>query len=118
MTAALKSLAVFPKERRKIAILGNILELHKFSDQCHREIGKTISSDTVDFLITIGDDATKIAEEAVNNGFDINKTLHFNDVDQSIGRIKDMVEEKDVILVKASHGMNLIKIVNALKAEK
>lgn len=118
MTAALKSLASFPKDRRRIAILGNILELHKFSDLCHREIGKVISSDMLNFLVTIGDDAAKIAEEAVQNGFDVKRTLHFNDVDQALGKIKDMVSEKDIILIKASHGMNLMKIVNALKSEK
>lgn len=118
MKAAIHSLESFSKDKRKVAILGDMLELHKFSDQCHREVGKTITAANVNFLITVGDDSKKIEEEAINNGIKKEDTRHYNNVEEALKEIKDLILDNDVILIKASHGINLDKIVHFLQVNK
>jgi UDP-N-acetylmuramoyl-tripeptide--D-alanyl-D-alanine ligase len=116
MKSAINSLASFSKNKRKVAILGDMLELDKFSDQCHREVGETINNQNVDFLITIGENAQKIEEEAIKNRFKKENVCHYKDVDQALMEIDGLIKENDIVLIKASHGMKLDKIVDFLTA--
>lgn len=117
MKAAIDSLATFSNEKRKVAVLGDMLELHKFSDQCHRDVGKAIDSQNVNFLVTIGDDSRKIEEEAIKNGVRKENTRHYADVDEAMKEVKDLIRENDVVLVKASHGIELDKLVKFLSVK-
>ncbi len=98
---------------RKVAILGDILELGKFSKDIHEEIGKHIKD--IDILITIGKDSLYIKDSAVNNGFDINNTYHYIDNDSLLKDINKILKDNDTILVKASNGMKLNEVVDYLK---
>ncbi|MBE6154205.1 MAG: UDP-N-acetylmuramoyl-tripeptide--D-alanyl-D-alanine ligase [Firmicutes bacterium] len=110
---ALEVLSKF--EGRKIAVLGDILELGEFSEEIHRNIGNLIIKNNIDVLITIGESAKYINEEATNNGFNTVNSYHFGSNKEAINFINSIKSGKDNILVKASHGMNFIEIVNGIK---
>ncbi len=113
--AGLETLNHF-QQRRKVAILGDMLELGKYSDEAHEEIGKEVAK-KVDFLICIGEKAKLIAESAIKHNFDKNKILIFNNSDSAKKMIKKEIGNFDVILIKGSHAMQLDKIVEELKRE-
>jgi len=104
------------KNHRRIAVLGDMLELGKYSDEAHEEIGKEVAK-KVDFLICIGEKAKLIAESAIKHNFDKNKILIFNNSDSAKKMIKKEIGNFDVILIKGSHAMQLDKIVEELKRE-
>ena len=110
--AGLETLNYFSK-RRKVAILGDMLELGKYSDEAHQEIGKEVAK-KVDFLICVGEKAKLIAESAIKHNFDKNKVLIFNNSESAKKMIKKEIGNFDVVLVKGSHAMQLDKIVDEL----
>ena len=110
--AGLETLNYFSK-RRKVAILGDMLELGKYSDEAHQEIGKEVAK-KVDFLICVGEKAKLIAESAIKHNFDKNKVLIFNNSESARKMIKKEIGNFDVVLVKGSRAMQLDKIVEEL----
>ena len=96
---------------RKIAVLGDMLELGDYSEELHRKVGKEINSN-IDILVTVGEESKYIDEEANSK-----EKYHFNNNIDAINYLKSIVSDKDIILVKASNGMKFIEIVNALKGE-
>lgn len=102
------------KDKRRVAILGDILELGDYAKEIHQNIGKTISSDTIDILITVGNNSNYIKEEAIKNNFNSNNIFSYNNYQEVIDNIDNIITSKDIVLLKASHGMNLVKIVDKL----
>lgn len=101
------------KEKRKIAILGDILELGEFSESIHRSISKEVISSNIDILITVGNDIKYLIDELKNNNYkkDIYSFSNYSDTYELLDNI---LEEGDVILLKASHGIKLTEVVNHL----
>jgi UDP-N-acetylmuramoyl-tripeptide--D-alanyl-D-alanine ligase len=97
--------------QRKIAVLGDMLELGKDSEKLHREIGETMSKTNIDYLVTFGEKARYISDEALKNNFSKDKAFHFSEKDGIVEFIKKNVKENDVILIKGSRGMEMEKIV-------
>ena len=65
-------------------------------------------------LITIGNDSKFIGNEAEKLGFNKENIHHFSTKEDAINEMNNLLKEKDVILVKASRGMKLEKIVEYL----
>lgn len=103
---ALEVLGSFPG--RTIAVLGDILELGDFAEEIHRNIGKLIIKNNIDILVTVGPNSKFINEGSKNNS---KNNYHFEDNTSAIKFINDLKTTNDTILVKASHGMNFIEIV-------
>lgn len=76
MNSALGVLKTYNK--RRVAVLGDILETGKYAESLHRSVGNNIVGN-VDFLITVGNDSNYILDQAIKNGFDKENTRHFND---------------------------------------
>lgn len=100
---------------RKIAVLGDILELGDFSTKIHSDIGALIPKNNIDILITVGDYAKNINNNAITNGFNPKNSYHFNSNIEAINFINNNKKENDTILVKASHSMNFSLIVQNIK---
>ena len=96
-------------EGRKIAVLGDMLELGDYSEELHRNVGKVVNDNNIDMLITVGEEAKYIDEES-----NIEK-YHFDNNEDAIKYIKSIINKGDNILIKASNGMKFIEIVNSLK---
>lgn len=106
MMSSIDTLSSF--ENRKVAILGDMLELGEYEEDIHREVGK-YTNGKVDVLITIGNLAKYINDEF--NG----TKYHFDTKADAINDLKDIIKDNDVILVKASQGMKLLEIVDYLR---
>lgn len=91
---------------RKVAILGDILELGSYSEEIHRKIGKNINCDV---LVTIGKDSKYINEETNIENY------YFPTKEEFYKEAKNILQNKDTILVKASRGIELDKVVEFLK---
>ena len=111
MEAALKILGRY--KNRKVAILGDMFEMGEYTEYGHRLVGKSAMENT-DVLITIGKHSKFIFEEAKALGFNENNIYHFNTREEAIEKIDELVKKDDVVLVKASRGMKLEKIVEYL----
>ncbi|RDY24945.1 UDP-N-acetylmuramoyl-tripeptide--D-alanyl-D-alanine ligase [Romboutsia maritimum] len=114
MDAALKILGRY--KNRRVAILGDMFEMGEHAEYGHRLVGKS-SIDNVDILITIGNDSKFISEEAKNLGLNPESVYHFNTKEDAINKLDDLIQNKDVVLIKASRGMKLEKIVEYLNEQ-
>ena len=114
VTAALDMLAGLPG--RRIAVLGEMLELGKGAVAGHREVG-TAAAATVDLLVVVGAGATGIAAGARAAGLDASRILEARDRDAALDLLRARLRDGDVILVKASRGIELDVLVEGLRSE-
>ena len=98
---------------RKLAVLGDVLEMGGFAEKELYELGTQI--DGVDILVTVGEVAKFIAKGAAFSGFE--NIFSFGTVEEAIEYLLDNVKDGDAILVKASRGMHFERISDALKLE-
>lgn len=103
------------KNTRKIAILGDMLELGIFEEELHRKVGKVVFDNNIDILITVGRASRYINEEVIKLGFDKNNIYSFSNNLEVINKIKEIIKENDTLLIKSSYGMNFIEIYNSIK---
>lgn len=99
--------------KRKIAILGDMLELGEFSVELHKKVGKEVAKNRVDILLTVGKNAKEIAKEAQKEN--TKEVYSFNTNDECIKKIKTIIKEGDCILLKASNAMNFGEIAEYIK---
>lgn len=103
------------KNIMKVAVLGDMLELGKYSEILHKEVGKEIEKCKIDVLITVGKEAEYIAEEARKQGMDNNNIYIYNKNTEAIEKLEELIMNKNcAILVKASNGMNFQEIVDQI----
>lgn len=102
------------KNKRRVAILADILELGGYTEEIHENIGKKVSPNTLDILITVGENAKLIAKEAKKNNFKSTNIYTFKDYKDCLENVQTLLSKNDIVLVKGSHGMNLIKVVEEL----
>lgn len=98
------------EEGRKVAVLGDILELGEFSEEIHRKIGEFLNESNIDLVITGGNDSRFINEEILNI-----KKQHFANASEITEQIEDLLKEGDAVLIKASNGMQFNIIANKLR---
>lgn len=115
---ALKTMEAIPKTiGRKIVILGDMLELGDYSDEGHYIVGKKIAEMKIDALFLISSLAEKIGQTAIKFGFDKNNVFNFSKTEDAVEFIKNGILSNDLILLKASQGMRLEKIVKTIMLE-
>lgn len=97
---------------RKIVVLGDILELGEYSEVFHRSVGNHISA-PIDIVYTYGKDARFISQEIIDQRKEL-KTYHFMDKEQLIEKLREHLDDKTIILFKASRGMKFEQFVESL----
>lgn len=112
--SALQTMLNMNSNRRKIAVLGDMLELGNFSEEYHRKIGEYIANNKIDCLFVIGEESKNIFNEALRKGMPKNKVFYSKSMDKQIEKIKNYVTCGDIVLVKASRAMNFEKIIEGL----
>lgn len=112
---ALMALQMVPYTRR-IAVLGDMLELGRFSREEHEQVGK-LAYDYVDLLITVGPRSEATRDAARAAGMRDTETLGFSTSLEAAHALQDLVHEGDVIVVKGSQGMRMERISEALIAD-
>ena len=112
MVAALSTLEDLAEAGRKIAVLGDMLELGKIGPEAHSKIGAACAEKGVDVLITIGDLSQYIGEEASRLGI---KVYSESTNQEAINVLKQLIEPGDTVLIKASRGMRFEEILEGLQ---
>jgi UDP-N-acetylmuramoyl-tripeptide--D-alanyl-D-alanine ligase len=114
-TAAIEVLNELPSQR-KIAVLGDMLDLGKFTIEEHKKLGMFVKNVT-DLLFVVGPRAKFIAEAAIEGGFNQKKVFEFSGSDEVGTSLQDKLEEGDLVLVKGSRAMKMEKIVEEIMLE-
>ena len=113
MSAAVTYLAKI-NAKRKIAVLGDMLNLGEYSKDLHEKVGEDVASNRIDVLITVGNEARNIVKKAIEEGMKEENICNLKTNEEAIEQIKKMLKPEDAVLVKASNAMNFNKIVEAL----
>jgi UDP-N-acetylmuramoyl-tripeptide--D-alanyl-D-alanine ligase len=100
---------------RKIAILGDMLELGEYSQKAHRQVGEMAAKSGIDILVAKGRDSIWIGEGAMEAGMPAESIYHMQDNQDVIDWLNDRLSEGDRILIKGSRGMQMEQIVAYLK---
>ena len=111
MQAAIKTVAEI-YSGRKIAVLGDMLELGAISEKVHREIGAQLVENNFDTLITLGELGKFIAAGAKDAG--LKNIFSFDTHEDAAKKILEIVQAGDTVLFKASHGMHFEKIIELI----
>jgi len=101
--------------KRKIAVLGDMLELGEGSAYFHFRAGEKVANFGYDYLITVGKESEKMLEGALSKGMEHKNLFNFEESDQAGEFLIKFIKEGDLILVKGSRGMKMEKIINKLK---
>jgi UDP-N-acetylmuramoyl-tripeptide--D-alanyl-D-alanine ligase len=120
-SALIGSLAVVEADRsgrRRVAFLGEMLELGARSEALHRECGRAAASARISALVTVGGPpARALGEAAVASGVAANGVQHVDDSERAAGLVPGVVRTGDLVFVKGSHGIRMERVVERLEAE-
>ena len=114
MKAALAMFKEYPCKRR-FALLGDMLELGDLSREAHEEVGREAAESGLDTLITYGEQAKRTAVVAAAKGL---TTLHANTYREAADALLKLMQPGDALLVKASRGMALEKVLELFYKEQ
>ena len=114
MKAAIQLLAELGRGKRSIAALGDMLELGTDSKRMHREIGEFLAAQGVEHLLACGVLGRELAEGARQAGMTSDRIAELPDAQAAAAALSRMVRQGDVVLVKASRGMRMEQVVEAV----
>jgi len=104
-------------EGRKVAVLGDMLELGPYEEQGHVLVGVR-ASEVVNELVTVGERGRIIANAALKAGLPASATKDFSNTQETIEYLRERLNDQDVVLVKGSRAMQMDLIVAALEARQ
>jgi len=113
---ALNTLREIKHTTRKITVLGDMLELGKFSTEEHRRIGALIP-EVAGVLLTVGVRARAIAEGALAAGMSEKNIFQYDDAQKAGRELQSILQPGDIVLVKASQGIRAERIVEEIMSE-
>ncbi len=117
LESALKALAHLPS-KRKIAVLGDMLELGENEVEYHIQAGRQVAESGWDILVTVGILSQHMAEGALSSGMQADQIFSFKSSEEAAEEILHLLQEGDLILVKSSRKIEIEKIVERLKKER
>ncbi len=117
--AALEILRDIPAdgERRKFAVLGDMLELGALSVAGHEEVGRKAVECGVDILVFVGERMGDAAKAAAAAGAPADRVFHFASNDEAGRFVQQRMKQGDVVLIKGSRGMHMETVVKELMAD-
>ncbi|MBM62879.1 MAG: hypothetical protein CL484_08025 [Acidobacteria bacterium] len=116
--AALVPLRRDLRRGRRVAVLGQMLELGKRSTALHRRVGFAAAEAGLGLLITVGEaPARAVGTAAVEAGLAADRVLHCDNSEGAANRLVGMLEDGDMVLVKGSRGVRVELVVERLLAE-
>jgi len=112
MKASLDVLSNY-KDRRKIAVLADMLELGEYTVSLHEEVGRYALKKDIDMLIAIGE----LSKSIIQGASGLKQCHWFMNKEEAIRFLMEIIDDNDVILLKGSNAMNLKEVVSKLKEE-
>ena len=117
MEAALKVLRDHKGEGRRIAVLGDMLELGSRSMAEHYRVGRLVAQ-SAQLLLAYGKDSQRIIIGAITGGMSHKCAVHYEDQEEMAHALKRLTRPGDVVLCKGSRGMHMEKVLELYLAEK
>jgi UDP-N-acetylmuramoyl-tripeptide--D-alanyl-D-alanine ligase len=112
MRSALMALGDISREKRAIAVLGDMGELGPVSEKAHQELGNLAVDYGTDILITVGRKSRKTAQAAMEKGLPRGSIFVTNGVDKAAEILRAIIEPGDVVLIKGSRFLGLERLVD------
>ena len=112
MKMSLRTLRDLARDQRKVAVLGEMLELGVFSEGAHRELGEEVLKNEIDLLFCIGENSKftyEVAKKVLGK-----KALWIESIYGLLQKVKKEIQKNDVILVKGSRAVHLEIIIKEL----
>ena len=116
MRAALETFAGSDLSGTKVVCVGDMLELGDAADQRHRAVGEASGNGPWRLLAAVGTASRALLEGAINAGYPASQTVWFATTAEAAEALPLLLQPGDTILLKASRGMRLEKILDALRA--
>ena len=120
-TATKRALEVLGEARdrsRRVAVLGEMLELGEHASALHAEVGQAAAQANVDVVIAVGGEpARALADAAVGAGIGRANVLYVATSDEAADAAATLIRRGDLVLVKGSRGVRTDRVVDRLKAE-
>lgn len=114
MRASLAMFGSMDVSGKRYAVLGDMGELGDFEIACHVGVGRAAASQPLDKLICIGELSKHIEEGALDAGMPSSKIVHVNTIGDVLETLEGNLTSEDAVLVKASHFMELHRVVEGL----
>lgn len=118
MQAALRTLAAIPARGRKIAVLGDMFELGRYSRQQHRELGKAAAQAKIEHLYLLGQESDAVRQGALGARMAPERVTIGKDHNDLANQLRSQVRAGDWLLFKGSRGMKMENVFNQLRNEK
>jgi len=99
---------------RRIAVLGDMLELGEWTEQAHLDTGRMAAEKNIDYIVTVGKEAVNIARGAAETGYAPDRIASFQSNREAYEYLKNILKQGDAILVKGSRGMKMEELVGYL----
>jgi len=112
--ASIQTLNDCVSARRRILILGDMLELGPEAKAFHSEIGRALAGPRIDHALLFGEFADTVATSAIRTGVSANQLSVFRDIRTLNAMLDCLLMPGDMVLVKGSRGMQMERIVAAL----
>ncbi len=116
LSKALELLAKADCAGRRIAVIGDMLELGRTEKKLHYDAGNLAPSG-IDVILAVGERARAVIEGAADAGFPRESLFHVADAGKAADFLDELVEKGDLVMLKASRGIGLDRVVDRLKGE-
>ncbi len=116
MAAALDVLAARKCEGRKIAVLGDMLELGPVSSAEHYRVGRLAAEKGIDVVMAFGANSSRVVSGAVTGGVAASRALGYEDQDQLVQDLRARSHPGDVLLFKGSRGSRMERVLDRFLA--
>lgn len=114
---AVRVLASRTRSERRVAVLGDMLELGARSSELHRQLGSEVADARIELLVCVGELGREIAAGARERGFDPDRIVTYADVGEAVTAVPALLRTDDIVLFKASRGLALERVVDAVVAD-
>lgn len=118
MRGALQTLNSIETSGMKIAILGDMLEIGRYSSSEHRKVGERVAEYGFDYLISVGLRAELISQAALEAGMGKEKIFHYNTSEEALKKAKEFLQPNNIFLVKGSQRIRTERIVKGLMEDE
>lgn len=115
VTAAIDVIMKIGTNKKKIVIIGSMLELGEYSKKAHEQIGQYFAEKKIDLVYTYGEEAKWVKKAAIEAGLTPSKVRHFSDRNEMHNLIKETIEPNSIILVKGSSSTEMYRTVDFIK---
>jgi UDP-N-acetylmuramoyl-tripeptide--D-alanyl-D-alanine ligase len=119
MQAALETVSSMKKGVKTVAVLGDMLELGKYSKSAHQQVGSLVARNKYDYFLAVGEYAKIMTAAACDAGMEKGKAVSFESKDKIASFLKGLVKKKklnsgDYLLFKGSRGMAMETIISKI----